>query len=161
MLPISRRVKIIAGLLLGLMCLVVFWVVAPYALFIVSVSGRSSVKELLRIPSQDKVVEAVLLEDRPSFSIEPISLRVFIILAGEGSIDATPVLEGTGLKDLKITWFGPRVLQLSYSSGCVDSFRNRWIALKQDGHPFEPNGQPYIVEVRLKGPEGAASQTCY
>ena len=136
--------------------------VLPSLIFSTSIlSGGVTTRQLEQLESQDHFVQAVLVQTIPSFSIEPYGFHLYIERANARGITGKPVMEGIELRDLNLTWLAPKVLQISYSSGCIGLFRNNWLAVNPDGHPyFDRDGHPYSIEVRLKPPSDIAPHTC-
>jgi hypothetical protein len=146
-----RRAVIAAGVALCVALFIFF--VLPLLLFaVMSLSARTTAVEIQRSRSPDGLLDAVVVQSQPGFSIEPDSYRIYLARSGSDTLD-NPVLVATDLEGLKMQWAAPHLLELSYSSACIASFRNHWANMA-----FR-NGD-YYVEVRLESPEGASRNPC-
>jgi hypothetical protein len=132
--------------------LVLVYVLPSVLLTVGMLSYRSVVTEIQRVESPDQLLDSVVMQTQPGFSIESDDYRVYITLAGSHRF-GDPVLELEGAKNLKVTWLAPKLLQLSYTDGCVDTFHNDWSSMKTQ------NGLDK-VEVRLKPPDDATPHHC-
>jgi len=134
--------------------------VLPSLIFaILMLAGGVETRQLERLESPDHFARAVVVQT--SAGLEPPGLHVYVERANAKKLVDKPVLEGIELLDLKLIWLAPKLLQISYSSGCIDLFQNNWLALNSDGRPhLDQDGHPYSVEVRLKPPSDLSPHTC-
>ena len=147
-----RYVRLSIGLLVAAAAGFVLIYVFPFVVFAFLVFIHpSKVIELQRVESPDRSLDSAVMQIQPGFSIESDTYRVYVALSGSKRL-GNPVLEGEGLQNLKTTWLAPRLLQISYSGGCIGVFHDHWPETKAQ------NGSNY-VEVRLK-PLGANSSSC-
>lgn len=130
----------------------VLWVLPSLLFGVVMFSQRATIREVERSTSPDHLLDAVVVESQPGFSIETYSYRIYIARA-KSRILGAPILEATNLEGLNVNWASPRLLDLSYSSACIATFRNHWSSINV-GHGN------YDVEIRLKPPEGAKRPPC-
>jgi hypothetical protein len=122
--------------------------------------GGNKTKQLEQVESPDHMTKAILVETTPSLSIDSRGFDVYVSRIGVREHERKPIMEGGGFEDLKLTWLAPRVLQISYSRGCIGLFRNTWLAMEKNGYPYLQDGHPYSVEVRLKAPSDLTPHTC-
>lgn len=146
-----RRVMIGVGCALGVGLFLMY--VLPSLLFAVVIfSQRTASVEAQRVSSPDSRLDAVVVKREPGFSIEPDTYRLYLTRAGSRAL-GDPFLEATNLEGLRVHWAEPKLLELSYSKACITAFRNQWSSTKVE------NGN-YVVEIRLKPPEGGARHPC-
>jgi hypothetical protein len=133
----------------GLFCIYVL----PMLLFVVmAFSARTTTTEIQRSGSPDRMLDAVMVRSQPGFSIEPDSYEIYLARSGSQTL-GKPVLIATDLEGLKMHWAAPGLLELSYSSACITSFRNHW------ANTTFRNGSDGI-EIRLEPLQGAPLYPC-
>ena len=103
--------------------------------------GNPPTREILRVSSPDRIVDAVLVESEVGATVATPSL-VYIVPSRSRDFD-DPVLRGDKFEDLKLAWTQPRYLEIAYSRGRIFSFQNFWE--RKDVDDFS-----YKVEIRLK-----------
>jgi len=115
---------------------------ALVGLLVYSCQPRST--ELQRIPSPDRVVDAVLVAKQVNATVATPCL-VYIVPAGSKSL-WHPVLVGDDFVGLKLSWKASHLLLIEYSRGEIFDFTNVW---KSKGvQDFR-----YLVEIRLQPSE--------
>ncbi len=93
--------------------------VLPSLMFaILMLSSGVATEQLERIESQDPFAQAVLVRTSPG--LEPPGLHCRTERTEAKGFKGRPVMEGTEMQDLKLTWPAPKTLR-SHSSGCIGS----------------------------------------
>ena len=145
--------RILIGLITASAVAFLLIYIVPSVIFLVLIlSHGSKVTEFQRAKSPDQLLDSVVMEIQPGFSIESHGYRVYITTAGSNHLE-NPVLEAENVKNLKVTWLAPKLLQISYTDGCIDTFRNHWSNGKVN------NGLDN-VEVRIRLPDNATPRRC-
>jgi hypothetical protein len=123
------------------------WLAAGFSIALLGVMvvtlngcGKPPTREIARIQSPDAVVDAVLAERAVGATVATPS-EVYIVPHG-GKIEGGPLLRADNMRDLKLTWKQPRLLEVRYSKGRVFSFTNFW-------ESADVQNWKYVVELRL------------
>lgn len=145
--------RVSIGLIIAAAAVLTSIYVLPSLVFaVLMLSHRSVLTEVRRVESPDHLLDSVVVQDQPGFSIEPDTYRVYVTPVGSKRL-RNPVLEEDGAKNLKVTWLAPKLLEISYTDGCIDTFHNHWSSTDlQNGN--------YDVEIRLKIPGDATPRRC-
>lgn len=98
-------------------------------------------KELLRVPSPDGVVDAVLVV-RLTGTLANMPYFVYIVPSKSTKMGYA-VLLGDDFVGLKLRWSAPRFLEVEFSKGRIVKFKNFW-------EDRSVQNFKYIVEIRLK-----------
>ena len=127
--------------------------VLPSVLFmLLTLSSPSVVTETQRSESPDRLLDSVVMQTQPGFSIEPYFGRVYVAPASSHRL-GDPILEIENAKNLKTVWLAPKLLEVSYTDGCIATFHSHWPSMKVQ------NGLQN-VEVRLKPPDDLTPRRC-
>ncbi len=96
-----------------------------------------------RVPSPDRKLEALIVY--VSFGA-PTELEFEVYIVPSGMTDFrnnnAAIFSGSALEDLALSWANNEVLDIHYSKGVVEHFRNYWV------NPVKGGGA--AVEIRLK-----------
>jgi len=98
-------------------------------------------KELLRLASPDKKVEAILVRIACGGATTSYDFRLSIVPLGKEPKRSDTVFLAEKLEGESIQWIAPKVLEIRYEKARILNFRNFWYS--KDVENFE-----YIVEVR-------------
>lgn len=151
--PRYRYVRLSIALLAAAAAGFVLIYILPFVLFAILIFIHpSQVTELQRIESPDQLLDSVVTQIQPGFSIESDYYRVYIALASSHRLE-DPVLEIENAKELKVMWLTPKLLQISYAAGCIDTFHSQWSSAKILSGLEK-------VEILLKPPEDAPPHRC-
>jgi hypothetical protein len=129
-------------------------------LFSFFMSYRYQHTELLRMRSPDGKIDAVLL-NTGDFNGE--LYQVYLVPSGstrfegqsEKQQEILPTLEGfgTGLNRILMHWTTSDLLDLTYPSGCIDSFSNHWCS-------FDIDDCDRAIAIRLHAPDDDLPHLC-
>jgi hypothetical protein len=113
-----------------------------------------STKEIARVTSPDGLVDAVMTETSPGMSMESDYYDIYLVPSGSKELSKRDrMVEGTNLEDSRITWIGPRLLEIPYADACIDKFFNGWCS-------DAVQNCDYVVEVRLIPPADSVAHQC-
>ena len=103
-------------------------------------------KEVLRAPSPDNRVDAVLMEVNGGATTS-YSYNLYIVPSGD-NVDGSdyPVLTADHIKGQKIHWPAPRTLEIQYDQARIFHFENFWDSREVDNFKYE-------VQIREKQAE--------
>lgn len=128
--------------LLMVICLVVLSIAC-------SNEDRPNAEEQLRLDSPDGRVQAILLSRGYGATVPSVS-ELYIVQKGRKIEGANLILRADHMTGTAISWKSPKFLEVRYEKARVFQFTNFWQSHDVDNFR-------YIVEVRLRPPEHAAS----
>lgn len=100
-------------------------------------------KELLRVTSPDKKVEAVLVRTDCGGATTNYGYRLSIVPLGKKPAWSDTVFLAEKLEGERIRWIAPKVLEIRYKKARISNFRNFWYSKDVDNYA-------YVVEVYEK-----------
>jgi len=131
---IMQRLGLIASFTAGLL--------APWCYrVVISNLSTSERQEIALRVSPDKMDDAIVLAQPPSFISHTASYEVEIEQHATKSIETTPVLSATHAADLNLRWVAPHLLEIDYGQASVNGFTDHWAPCP---------GCPPTVEIHLE-----------
>jgi len=90
--------------------------------------GGPQRKEIQRLASPDKVVDAVLVEITPVAlgAITSTAVELYIVPHDQRWTVESPLVTGDHWSQLRIAWREPRFLEIRYARGQIFTFQNVW-----------------------------------
>ena len=116
----------------------------PLLLFMILAGCSESREELWRLPSPDKVADAVLIRGNVG-ALASFSYSLYIVKAGENAPEpgkGYEVFTAEHIVNLSLAWIGPRVLEIQYDKARIFHFENLTSLRDTGSVPW------YVVEIR-------------
>lgn len=112
--------------------------------FFLTLSGCDSPmpREVLRVPSPDKVVDVVLATVDTGATSATATL-LYIVPAGAKITKESQIMFGDKMENLELVGLSPKMLSVSFSSGRIFSFTNFW-------HSRNVKNFQYVVKIYLR-----------
>jgi hypothetical protein len=107
-------------------------------------------EEIARVPSPDRLVEAVLVQDRGGGATVGFSYYVHVVPSGQRWQRGHQVFTADRYENLRIAWRDVRQLELCFDSARVFHFANFW-------HSRDVQNFAYMVNIRLIEPATACA----
>jgi len=101
-----------------------------------------SYEEQARLLSPDRRVEAVWVQMGGGGATTGFAYHLHIVRAGDKPQRGMRLLVADKISNVKLSWRGPKRLEISYDSARIFNFFNFW-------HDREVDNFTYVVEIRL------------
>lgn len=125
-------------------------VILGYFIYLLYIFGKTSEREILRIPSPDNRVEAVLTEISGGATTSFVYNLYIVPSKTELSKKAHELFRADHVDEIKVFWSEVKLLKIQYKEARIFHFKNFWQSKEIENYS-------YVVELRLEPTQSSFS----